>query len=160
RAPNGSARLAQSLDDLFTDSNRTEADSDAKARALNLAPLWCRLYAIADTLALERQSQFQRDWKLLFFFGFIALFCFGIFTHAGYVTQVLFMIVYVLTFAVGVFVFVRAVRRQDQARYLDYRALAEALRVAVFWKLLGIGSGFVDAKTKLAGHAHSEPNPV
>jgi hypothetical protein len=170
-APKGPARLAQSLDHLFTEPPRTEPDADAKARALNLAPRWCRLYAIADALALERQSQFQRDWKLLFGFGLVALGCFATFAHADrlvavvwpqleYLTQVPFMIGYVLTFVVGVFVFVRAVRRQDQERYLDYRALAEALRVAVFWKLLGIGSGFVDAKAKIAGHLHSEPNPV
>jgi hypothetical protein len=29
-------------------------------------------------------------------------------------------------------------RRQHQERFLDYRALAEALRVAVFWKLVGV----------------------
>jgi hypothetical protein len=160
KSPGGQARLAQSLDDLFTQPPKSEPDAHARGRALNLAPLWCRLYAIADTLALERQSQFKRDWHLLFVFGFIALICFAVFTHFEDVTQVLSMIGYVLTFAVGVIVFVRAVRRQDQARYLDYRALAEALRVAIFWKLLGIGSGFVDAKAKIAGHPHSEPNPI
>jgi CheY-like chemotaxis protein len=159
KSRDGPARLALSLDELFTDSGRTEPDADAKARALDLAPLWCRLYAIADTLALERQTQFQRDWKLLFCFGIIALICLAMFTHAGLV-QAVFMIGYVLTFAVGLFFFVRAVRRQDQARYLDYRALAEALRVAIFWKLLGIGSGFVDAKAKIAGYPLSEPNPI
>ena len=50
---------------------------------MNLAPLWCRLYAMADTLALERQSQFKRDWKVLFAVGFIAFVCFAMFTHAG-----------------------------------------------------------------------------
>ena len=48
------------------------------------------------------------------------------------------------TFVAGVVVYVRAAYRQDQERYLDYRALAEALRVAVYWKLLGIG---LDAKS-------------
>ena len=48
-----------------------------------MAPLWCRLYAMADTLALERQLQFKRDWKVLFGVGFIAFVCFAMFTHAG-----------------------------------------------------------------------------
>jgi hypothetical protein len=47
---------------------------------------------------------------------------------------------YVLAFPLiyGIFRLARA--RQDQERFLDYRALAEALRVAVFWRLNGIGS--------------------
>ena len=111
----------------------------------SLAPLWCRLYAIADTLALERQSQFKWDWKLLFGFGFIAFFCFAMFAHAGYVNKV-FLGTYLASFVVLVIVYLRAVLGQHQERYLDYRALAEALRVAVYWKLLGIGSRYRDAK--------------
>src|SRR5262249_49272407 len=81
KSAGGQARLAQSLDDLFTQPPKSEPDAHARGRALNLAPLWCRLYASADTLALERQSQFKRDWHLLFVFGFIALICFAVFTH-------------------------------------------------------------------------------
>ncbi len=51
----GSARLTQSVDYLFTDPGAAAADGDAKGRAVQMAPLWCRLYAMADTLALERQ---------------------------------------------------------------------------------------------------------
>jgi hypothetical protein len=162
----------QSLDHLFTDPRAANADAAAKAHAMNLAPLWCRLYAIADTLALERQRQFKRDWKLLFGFGFVAFFCFAMFTHAGYLAYALFLIAYLLTFVGGVFVYLRASRRQDQERYLDYRALAEALRVAVYWKLLGIGSRYLDAKIDAKsdiksdiksdppGQEHTDANPV
>jgi hypothetical protein len=139
----------QSLDHLFTDPGAAEVDAAAKTHAMTLAPLWCRLYALADTLALERQLQFRRDWKLLFGFGFVAFFCFAMFTHAGYIAYALFLIAYLLTFVAGIFVYLRAARRQDQERYLDYRALAEALRVAVYWKLLGIGSRYLDAKVGL-----------
>jgi hypothetical protein len=41
-------------------------------------------------------------------------------------------------------VYLGATRGQHQERFLDYRALAEALRVAVFWRLTGI-EGAADA---------------
>jgi hypothetical protein len=155
----GPARLAQSLDYLFTDPG-AKVDADARSRAVNLAPLWCRLYAMADTLALERQSQFKRDWKVLFAVGFIAFVCFAMFTHAGVLAYALFLIAYLLAFVIGVSVYVRAARRQDQERYLDYRALAEALRVAVYWKLLGVGSRYLDAKLDPPGQEQTDINPV
>src|SRR5712692_5209779 len=73
-ASDGPARMTQSIDYLFTDSERRTLDVEARNRAKDVAPLWCGLYAIADTLAQERQAQFKWDWKLLFVFGFIAFF--------------------------------------------------------------------------------------
>jgi hypothetical protein len=160
KSAHGPARLAQSLDSLFTDPGAADADAAARSHAMRLAPLWCRLYAIADTLALERQTQFKRDWKVLFGVGFIAFFCFAMFTHAGYLAYALFLIAYLLAFVVGVSVYVGAARRQDQERYLDYRAFAEALRVAVYWKLVGIGSRYCDAKSDPPGREHTDTNPV
>ena len=85
KRPDGPSRMAQSVDYLFSDPEGGMVDGvDAKTHAMGLAPLWCRLYAIADTLALEQQSQFKWDWKLLFGFGFVAFFCFAMFTHAGH----------------------------------------------------------------------------
>jgi hypothetical protein len=47
---------------------------------------------------------------------------------------------YILTFVVLVVLFTFVRLRQPQEKFLDYRALAEALRVATFWKLNNIGS--------------------
>jgi Ca2+/Na+ antiporter len=160
RTTDGTTRLTQSIDYLFTDPAAAAADADAKGRAMQKAPLWCRLYAMADTLALERQLQFKRDWKVLFGVGFIAFGCFAMFTHAGYHWYALFLFAYLLAFVIGVFVYVRAAHRQDQERYLDYRALAEALRVAVYWKLIGVGSRYLDAKFDAPGRDHADINPV
>ncbi len=63
-----------------------------------------------------------------------------------------FIVAYVVSFVVIFVVFVRAMLGQHQERFLDYRALAEALRVAVYWKLLGIGSRHLDAKAGASGH--------
>ena len=158
-AASGAARLAQSLDYLFTDPGGTIPDADAKTHALRLAPLWCGLYAVADTLALERQREFKWDWIALFGLGFAAFFCFAMFTHAGYV-YVPFLLAYLAIFVAGIFVYNRAARRQDQERYLDYRALAEALRVAVYWKVLGIGPRYYNARSDVEPEDQIDTNPV
>jgi hypothetical protein len=164
--PDGRARVAQSLDFLISDSHGGPPDGiDVKKHALDVAPRWCRLHAVADTLAQERQAQFKTDWILLFLAGFIAFLCFALFTHAEFSTGISIILLgaYFLSFVAMLVLFVRAVRGRHQERYLDYRALAEALRVAVFWKILGIGSRYLDAKVNAGGAPDSsvvDINPV
>jgi hypothetical protein len=166
KLPDGRARVAQSLDFLVGDSHGAPPDGiDVKKHALDVAPRWCRLHAVADTLAQERQAQFKTDWILLFIAGFIAFLCFALFTHAEFSTSIKIILLgaYFLSFVAMLVLFVRAVRGRHQERYLDYRALAEALRVAVFWKILGIGSRYLDAKVNAGGAADSsvvDINPV
>jgi hypothetical protein len=159
--PDGPQRVTRSIDHLFTDPDGGTVESiDAKQHASERAPLWCRLYGTADTLALDRQAQFKLDWQLLFGLGFIAFFCFAMFTHAGYVTKLL-LGSYLATFVAMIVVHVLATRGQHQERYLDYRALTEALRVAVYWKLIGIGARYLDAKGGSPGRQLSfDINPV
>jgi hypothetical protein len=156
----GPGRVTQSIDYLFTDPERHTLDADARAHAMELAPLWCQLYAIADTLAQDLQAQFKWDWKLLCVFGFIAFVSFAFFAHLGSEHK-FYIVSYSLSFVVIFVLFARSMLGQHQARFLDYRALAEALRVAVYWKLLGIGSRHLDAKAGASGHdAAIDTNPV
>src|SRR5262245_29106348 len=158
--PDGETQLTRSIDNLFADPvDLTVVDLDARTHALSSAPLWCRLFAIADTLGSHRQSQFNWDWKVLFILGFVAFVWFAMFTHAGYLSPWL-LGAYSLTFALIFVLFIRAVTGQHQERYLDYRAFAEALRVAVYWKVLGIGSRYFDARSGTAHDPTVDINPV
>ncbi len=160
RSPDGPARVAQSVDYLFSDPEGGGVNSEARAHALSVAPRWCALYAIADVLAQKRQRQFVWDWKLLFAVGLFAFTCFAIFSHAGYVRNPI-LAAYSISFGVIAALFARARIGQHQERFLDYRALAEMLRVAVYWKLVGIGARDVDAKAPPAGEqAAFDANPV
>ncbi len=128
---------------LFETSDKAHAGFSAAARerALALAPRWCRLYGIADTLAQGQQRNFHRDWRWLFVLGSLALLFFELKTHLFYHSPYgdLLLVGYSL-FLVALFVVLSiARRRQHQERFLDYRALAEALRVAIFWKLVDVG---------------------
>lgn len=108
---------------------------------MQIVPHWCTLYQFADVLAQEWQAKFKRDWKILFGLGFTALLFFEVLTHVAFDQHRLYFLlgVYVIVFAAVYAWFRLARRRKHQERFLDYRALAEALRVAVFWKLVGIG---------------------
>jgi hypothetical protein len=144
---NGLARTARNLDDLFakSDTGPSIDPTVAKQHTLEQTPLWCGMYAIADTLAQERQAQFKQDWLLLSLCGLFAFVCFALFSHYAAAPKVL-PILYSLSFIVIFLLFGRARIGQHQERFLDYRALAEALRVAVYWKLIGIGSLHLDAE--------------
>src|SRR5262249_48706129 len=124
------ADLYESLSYLFDDPDDRPAGVAARAHGVELLPRWCDLYALADTLALAWQKRFQRDWLVLFFLGFAAIVAFEVVTHVDPDLSILF-VTYSVIFA-AVFIYLSyARRRQHQERYLDYRALAEALRVAV-----------------------------
>jgi hypothetical protein len=152
---NGSLQTDRSIDGLFTDPDNGHIDRNAKQRTLAAAPHWCELYAVADVLAQNRQTQFKNDWSLLFVLGFVAFFFFAMFSHVGKESNWL-LGGYTLVVTIVFCVFLRAYFRQDQERFLDYRALAEALRVAVYWNILGIDRRWQDSKG--AGKRHGAAN--
>jgi hypothetical protein len=141
---NGAQLLETSLTYLFDpgkDLAKKPLSDAAKARTGELIPHWCRIYQIADTLAQQRQRRFIFDWKTLFFLGFLAIASFEVGTHVVFKSRWLYLLLcsYGILFLVTFGIFIYARWKQHQERFLDYRALAEAARVAVFWKLVGIG---------------------
>ncbi len=136
----GQRAIEQSIDAMFTSVEPpVVSPASAKERALERGARWCRMYAIADALAQEWQKEFKRDWIAVYFCAFLAFLCFALFSQFTALSEFL-LVLYVAGFA-GIFVVVaRAHVAQHQGRFLDYRALAEALRVAIYWRMLGIGS--------------------
>jgi len=140
----GAVRAQKNIEMLFEipDQARQGFSAGARQRAIALAPRWCRLYGVADTLAQEQQRRFHSDWGWLFLLGLTALLFFELRTHVLYDVRygdLLFLAYCVFLVAVFIVLYI-ARRQQHQERFLDYRALAEALRVAVFWKLVGVGT--------------------
>jgi len=158
--PRGEARMAQSLDYLFGDPASRAAGpgepKEPKHIAAAVAPRWVRMYTISDTLAQDCQTQFRHDWLAIIMLAFVAFIFFAMFSHVGSGSGLflsnLFLAAYTLCFVVLFVVFARARAGAHQERFLDYRALAEALRVAVFWRLVGIGLRPSDVKTDALGH--------
>ena len=150
-AKDGRSRIAQSFDALFEDADQNEAGpSDPRPLAQSLAHRWSRLYAVADTLARDCQDQFKQDWLWLFVLAFGAFVCVALYSHIGEGALRL-LVVYGVLYVVILMVFVRARWGRHQERFLDYRALAEALRVAVYWRIVGIGLRPSDVKSDALG---------
>ena len=127
---------AQSLIWLFEDTSKRQRPG-AESQAKLAAPYWCELYQLADAAAQARQRNFKLDWRTLFVAGLAAIMVFETYAHllpnAGPL-----LLLYAVIFGGIFWWFYHARKAEHQERFLDYRALAEALRVAVYWKLAGI----------------------
>ena len=127
---------SQSLAWLFEDNERRQ-HTDAADQAKEAASYWCELYKLADSAAQVRQRKFRLDWQILFSAGFFAIIVFEAYAHLFDERSEL-LLLYAIIFAGVFWWFYYARRGEHQERFLDYRALAEALRVAIYWKLAGI----------------------
>jgi uncharacterized membrane protein YidH (DUF202 family) len=96
-------------------------------------------YATADSLALSYQRRTKRAFRfLIFLFGLFGVLAFELFAHGPERIQTTALLIY-LGLIVIAFVVYRLVNFRDiKTRHLDYRALAEGLRLQFFWKLAGV----------------------
>jgi Flp pilus assembly protein TadB len=153
-APGHPDQAGASLEALFALPSPSPVNvGTARQVTMERAPRWCRLYAIADALAQRWQVQFGRDWFHIYVWAMFAFLCFVFFANVGAFSNVL-LIVYVLGFLGIVVVVGRAHVERHQGRFRDYRALAEALRVAMYWRTLGIASPNGEARDPLPPGVH------
>jgi hypothetical protein len=94
-------------------------------------------YRAADQASLRYNELTKTTLKALLAFALLALAGFEVYAHVLPYNVALWL-VYPVSLLIGWFVYRFARRREVENRYLDYRALAEALRVQFFWNLAGI----------------------
>jgi hypothetical protein len=108
----------------------------ATAAAAPSASTIDRLFQAADWLAIHFQRRvlfaMRAIYTLAALMG-IAFLCYSDFPAQDYM-----ILVFLTLFAIGVSLSVLARRRGWQRKYLDYRALAEGLRVQSYWRRAGI----------------------
>jgi hypothetical protein len=139
------------INNLFIDPDTDRFNDEARLRATNVAPHWCRFFGIADTLAKRRQAQFKFDWLLVFALTVVAILFFALAGHGGEDVSSVSLTAYTVVVGIIYVLIMGARNRRDQERFLDYRALAEALRVAVYWSVLGIDEDESGGKKNLSG---------
>lgn len=111
-------------------------------------------YGRADTLAIHYQSRIQglpiRNgiWRVgaltvLFLAVFLGVTAFEVYAHLWRQPGVL--VAYPVLLAAAASIYRLAHDREWDKRYLDYRALAEGLRVQLFWCLAGIDAWVADS---------------
>ena len=125
------AGLTQSKDWLVPEAIRIELPD-------SLQPL-IEHYAQADTLAIFYQKLTTRSMWLLFrVYAVLAVLVFVLFTELPVRSKPWALLCYLVIVAVAFWTYKSANARELKVRYLDYRALAEGLRVQLFWKLAGV----------------------
>lgn len=103
------------------------------------APLANRLFQVADGLAIHYQRRVHKGLRLLYFLAALMGLVFLVFTEfdtPGY-TVLLFLGL----FFAGVGLHLLGERQEWHRKYLDYRTLAEGLRVQLYWNLAGVVDG-------------------
>jgi len=98
-------------------------------------PVW-RTFNAADWLARVYQSRVARVLRGTYIV--VALMGFAFFTYTDVINDDLVIYAFLVLFVVGVCLSLLANRRQWQRKYLDYRTLAEGLRVQSYWRRAGI----------------------
>ena len=109
-------------------------------------PLSGRHAAAVQAVAgvMSKQAQTQRDRELLWLFGLalVAVFCEQI--YSGPIWAAGWLAAAIVSGVLAAVLFQRGTRVRLEARYLDYRALAEACRVQHFWKQAGVSACAAD----------------
>lgn len=105
-----------------------------------------RLYAMADGMAVHYQKKFALglllSHSLAVLMGVVFIF------YSEFLEQWPLAVIFMALFATGVIFHTVGERREWHRKYLDYRALAEGLRVQVYWNLAGV------VKRRSAGFAY------
>ncbi len=99
-------------------------------------------YAIADVLSQRFQKRTKTTLQLLLTFVFFAAFFYEM--YSGLFEEPIMLGLYLGMFLFSSIVYYWAERHGYQTKYLDYRALAEGLRVQFFWKLAGVDDSAAD----------------
>lgn len=94
------------------------------------------LFDVADHLAMHYQAQVNRN--LLGIYGLATLMGLVFILYSEYSEPHWLIWLFLGLFGAGVALHITANRRQWHRKYLDYRALAEALRVQFYWHLSGV----------------------
>ena len=110
----------------------------------------CALYAVADRLALSLQRKFKIAVKLIFLLATTAAALYGtflVFASGDMPLQQLLLVPYLLLLILAYAVFYLARRSNIHNRFVEYRALAEGLRVQCYWDACGINQSAADYYT-------------
>lgn len=94
------------------------------------------LFRVADWLAIHFQRRVLLAMRVIYLVAFVMGVAFTLYDNLPDQDHMLF--VFLFLFASGVVVSSIAKRREWHRKYLDYRALAEGLRVQCYWRRAGI----------------------
>ncbi len=138
----GHEQLQQSGAYLFPESKTDQIDDAGRS----LRDWFARM----DILAILLQKQAVRSFNYLFVMVFAGITCFEAYAHLwpGYP---LYLLAFALLLLLANYLYYNAQKERLESRYLDYRTIAEGLRIQFFWQLTGIGQCVSDQYPHLQG---------
>ncbi|HJP97539.1 MAG TPA: hypothetical protein VJ862_03145 [Rhodanobacteraceae bacterium] len=140
--PREFGRMFRNMQQFNTDAARYAADLGAANGPCEDIAAIDTLFAVADRLAIHFQKRVVSAMRGLYVLAVlmgIAFVCYSdLPTDVPYVGDAIY--VFVVLFAAGVWLAGLARRREWHRKYIDYRALAEGLRVQGYWQRAGIGA--------------------
>eukprot|EP00743_Colponemidia_sp_Colp-15_P012660 GILK01014481.1.p1 GENE.GILK01014481.1~~GILK01014481.1.p1 ORF type:complete len:571 (+),score=92.29 GILK01014481.1:68-1780(+) len=136
-------KLLQSRKYMFTD----ESDM-LRCSAVPDVDCLLSFYSLSDTLALSFQSRKNSLLSMFFRFFAVTAFVYPLINFDSRLLSLYFI------FLAGLSWFRRSIDQGNvETKHLDYRAMAEALRISIYWRLSGIQSKVYDAyPDKYAGN--------
>ncbi len=140
------ATMLQRLQEFNADFNKYETQiKDEQGSLLEDAPdqplpggagLVNSLFGRTDWLAVHFQKRFNYGMIVTHVLAVVMGIVFIIYTEYNGPEFLLYL--FLAMFGVGVLFYILGERRQWHRKYLDYRALAEGLRVQLYWSLAGV----------------------
>lgn len=145
----GDAQMPADFHAMFAHAEEFNADSDKYAALIAasssaaapadkpdpIAPI-AHVFAAADWLAIHFQKRVLGSMRTLYTLAALMGIAFTVYDNLPAQDDLIF--VFLVLFAVGAVIVVIANRRSWHRRYLDYRALAEGLRVQAYWRRAGL----------------------
>ncbi|MBS0556319.1 MAG: hypothetical protein JSR27_02765 [Proteobacteria bacterium] len=132
--------------DAFAQAGEFNADADKYRRAIDAAaadpvergapPALAAMFRRADWLAMHFQQRVLLAMRVSYSVAALMGIAFAVYDNLTDADG--FIYVFLLLFASGVAISTIARRREWHRKYLDYRALAEGLRVQGYWRRAGI----------------------
>jgi hypothetical protein len=115
---------------------RVRAEREGKSSALPTMDAIDRLFEAADWLAIHFQRRVLFAMRTIYTLA--ALMGIAFLLYSDFPAQDYMILVFLALFAFGVSLSLLARRRGWHRKYLDYRALAEGLRVQSYWRRAGL----------------------
>ncbi|MDE2091619.1 MAG: hypothetical protein KGJ08_06955 [Gammaproteobacteria bacterium] len=101
-----------------------------------------RVFAAADLISQKYQKTTYKLWKWIFVLAGAMILSFESYTHLW--PHGLLLLAYPAAFIAMTIAYSVLNRRRLDDRFIDARVLAEALRVAIYWRLAGIRESIID----------------
>ncbi|MDE2235646.1 MAG: hypothetical protein KGL13_07670 [Gammaproteobacteria bacterium] len=127
-------RVRESLDSLLPPGDT--------GKIIDPSERMTRVFAAADLISQKYQKTTYKIWKLIFVLAGTMILSFEGYTHLWPHGPLL--LAYPAAFITMTIAYSVLNKRRMDDRYIDARVLAEALRVAIYWRLAGIQESVID----------------